>query len=184
MVRRLPNSNSESRKVGIQKPFHEIAFISRAALQRNSDYIYRYGPYCISPFERSLIDDIKTVLSPDLLDKGTLERWTISSKRLAGYSRAASQAQFHALGGSEFGYSIKHGWVGDVSHWFVRRDHQNLDVTFTQFDDSSFAYNSLLDSTVDEQSQTEPPCASAIEILIRVGRIRRILNPSRHPDER
>ena len=78
---------------------------------------------------------VQDVLSPDLI--GVPWRKQVKRKPLSGYCYIASEALYY-LEAKKLGYKPAQMWVHigggwEVSHWFLRRDGEVLDVTAAQF---------------------------------------------------
>ncbi len=115
-----------------------------------------------------LIQKIQDVLSPDL----NYDRWQDckKSKPLAGYCYIASEALYHRWAKKE-GYKparvtvhLGGGWV--VSHWFLRRGEEILDITAAQFGKRKVPYHKAKGCGF----LTSFPSEGAAEILRRVAR--------------
>ena len=126
--------------------------------------------------EEQLISDIQAVLTPDLLSKDYLKRWTPRRHRVWGHCYAASEALFHMLGGKKAGYASYHVNVDGESHWLIKTGNAVLDPTAGQFAGMQFA-----DLTIQIVSSpcgflTKQPSTRAAEIIRRVKKMRATLN--------
>ncbi len=127
--------------------------------------------------EQQLISDIQAVLTPDLLSKPYLKRWTPRRHRVWGHCYAASEALFHMLGGKKAGYAPVQSWIGDESHWWIRTGRLDLDPTAEQFaTEHSFYLENIALSQPHGGFLTKQPSKRAAEIIRRVKKMRATLN--------
>jgi len=89
-----------------------------------------------------LIQSIQNVLSPDLI--GLTWQEQCKRKPLAGYCYVASEALYYMWAKGE-GYKPARLWVHvgggwEVSHWFLRKGEEIMDITAMQFGKSPIPY--------------------------------------------
>jgi hypothetical protein len=121
---------------------------------------------------KTLIQTIQDVLSPNLIYMG----WQAHTKGkpLAGYCYIASEALYH-LWAKEKGYKPARLWVHvgggwEVSHWFLRRGEEALDITASQFGKIKVPYHRATGCGF----LTKRPSDGAAEIIRRVEEARNL----------
>ncbi len=128
--------------------------------------------------ETQLISDIRAVLTPDLLHKSYLKRWTPRRTKDWGHCYAASEALYHLLGGKIAGYAPHQVFIDGESHWFLKTGDIILDPTPDQFAANPSA---MLIKIISRAAGflTKEPCKRAQEIIRRVKKMRAVLNKYR-----
>ena len=120
----------------------------------------------------NLIDDIKTVLTEDLLT----DHWKkiIRIKKChptTGHCYAASEALYHILGGKKAGYKPMYGKTkkGNSHWWIVDEDENIIDVTAEQF----YFHNSTppYENGVGSGFLTKDPSKRAQKIINRMKKL-------------
>ena len=126
--------------------------------------------------ESRLIQDIQSVLTPDLLHPTYLRQWNSNRPVYWGHCYAASEALFHMLGGKKAGYTSHCIRIDSSTHWFLRHKDTILDPTYEQFCLNPHARVIISITHITTAFLTALPSKRALEIIQRVKKMRATLN--------